>query len=154
MLLVAAASFVLLVAVVSMIGVPLLRPDTPDELVPDSSLVAAKERLLGDIRDLDLDLETGKLDEQDHRRLRAVALAGAAETIRAIEDAERPNGGPVDDAVEPAPPVEAGDPLEVTIAARKRALALAVCPSCMRAVEPGDAFCRRCGAELPAPARR
>jgi hypothetical protein len=31
-----------------------------------------KERLLSDIRELDMDLVTGKLDEEDHRRLRAV----------------------------------------------------------------------------------
>ena len=36
-----------------------------------------------------MDLVTGKLHEEDHRRLRAATLVDAADTLKALEDVER-----------------------------------------------------------------
>lgn len=147
MLVIAAGSFALLLAVVYLIAAPALRPDPLEEegdVLTYASLLASKDRSLSDIRELDLDLATGKLDEEDHRRLRAAAVAAAAQTMRAIEESEVPAA--LDDPLD--------DPLEEMIAARKRALAMNECGSCGGAVEASDAFCRGCGAEIPAPARR
>lgn len=158
MLVIAAGSFALLLAVVYLIAAPALRPDPleeADEVVAHASLLASKDRSLSDIRELDLDLATGKLNEEDHRRLRAAALADTAETIRAIEEAEVPVVDSEGDREETGEGwADLADPLEEMIAARKRALASGECTSCGGAVQTGDAFCRRCGAEIPAPVRR
>jgi len=154
MLPVAVMSFALLLVVAWMIAQPLLHPDAFGEEEPGSSLVSAKERLLGDIRDLDLDLATGKLDEEDHRRLRAAALADTAETLRAIEEEQSLDLAPGDDAGPASGSTPPDDRLEAVIAARKRAMTMTGCASCGMAPGPHDRFCRRCGADLPAPVGR
>jgi len=157
MFVIAVGSFALLLSVVYLIAAPALCPEPLDELdaaAAHSSLLTAKERSLSDIRELDLDLATGKLDEEVHRHLRAVALAGAAEAMRAIEETDVPAN--TSDEPETAADgwSDGADPLEAMIAAGKRALAGEACTSCGGIVETDDAFCRRCGAELPVPVRR
>ncbi len=144
MLLVTIVSFALFIAAVTMIAAPLLRPDPAD--VPDEGddLSPRRQRLLTDIRELDHDLATGKLDTIDHERFRATALAELASTIEAMDQA----GPPIDDAREPdgeAFDVDAW--LESKIAERRQTLqASPCCPECEAPRDPGDAFCRRCGA--------
>ncbi|HZD18123.1 MAG TPA: hypothetical protein VE669_08275 [Actinomycetota bacterium] len=119
MLFVLVGSFVLLLVVVYLIAAPATRPDPAEESGEASALLARKERLLSDIRELDMDLVTGKLDEQDHRRLRAASMVDAADALEALEAVERrdPLHAPpsTSDAL-------ADDALEAAIAARKREL--------------------------------
>jgi hypothetical protein len=136
-------SFLLLLAVVYMIVVPGLRPDPAEETAEPSDAMARKERLLQDIRELDMDLATGKLEETDHHRFRARALADTADTLRELErELEEPAeaGG-----VQPAAPEER---LEALITARKREMELEGCLSCGGATDQEDAFCRRCGSPV------
>lgn len=150
MLLAAAVSFLMLLIVFYLITAPLARREAPVASSDPSALLLRKERLLADIRDLDMDLATGKIEEQDHRRLRAALLAEAAETLKALERAgiAPSNDGPAEAAAGEAATIDDAR-LEALIAARKRAILASACPSCGTASDPEDAFCRRCGAELP-----
>jgi hypothetical protein len=147
MLIVSVGSFVLFVIVIYLVAAPAIRRDPIEDPPTLSGLVTRKEQLLSDIRELDMDLATGKLDEEDHRRLRAATLVAAVDTLKALEEAEPIPDPPI--AVEEAAPHDGEDGrLEALIAARKRELEASACPSCAAISDPTDAFCRRCGAEL------
>lgn len=147
MLIVSVGSFVLFVIVIYLVAAPAMRQDPIEDPATVSGLVTRKEQLLSDIRELDMDLATGKLDEEDHRRLRAATLVAAVDTLKALEEAE-PIPGPPDAADQVAPPDGEDGRLEALIAARRRELEASACPSCAAISDPADAFCRRCGAEL------
>lgn len=121
---VAVSGFVLLLAVAYLIARPLIAPTSEAEVKSRSALEDEKSRLFDAIRDLDLDFTTGKLSEDDYRRLRARSLAEAAEVVRAIDEARRVEQASQPDAdEEPAPTPERLDAdLELEIAARREAL--------------------------------
>jgi hypothetical protein len=151
MLFVSVGSFALLIVVVYLIAAPAAQADPAEGAAEGSALLARKERLLSDIRELDMDLVTGKLDEEDHRRLRAATLVDAVDTLKALEDVERADAlmGASDES-HTVDTTDADDDvrLEAWITARKRELEASGCSSCGAVCEAGDAFCRRCGAEL------
>jgi ribosomal protein L40E len=147
MLIVSVGSFVLFVVVIYLVAAPALRQDPIEDPATVSGLATRKEQLLSDIRELDMDLATGKLDEEDHRRLRAATLVAAVDTLKALEEVEPIAGSP--DGVDEADLRGTEDGrLEALIAARKRELEASACPTCAAISDPTDAFCRRCGAEL------
>jgi len=160
---VAIGSFLLLLVVAYLIARPLLAPELPVDETEEwrtSKLLEDKERLLAEIRELDMDFATGKLTQDDYGKLRSRTLAEAAATMQAI--AEAPDRAPrerEEPAEEPVPalgplpkagqvPIE--DELEGEIAARKRALEEHACPGCGAGHDPHDRFCRLCGAQLAA----
>jgi len=117
----AIGAFVLLLVVIYMALSPVLLRERDEEESEASTLLAEKARLLDAIRDLDLDLATGKLDDEDHRRLRARYIAEAADVERAIEEAaEVPAPTGVEDDAAPGPSIE--DEIELEIAARRERL--------------------------------
>jgi len=117
----AIGAFVLLLVVIYMALSPVLLRERDEEESEASTLLAEKARLLDAIRDLDLDLATGKLDDEDHRRLRARYIAEAADVERAIEEAaEVPTPTGVEDDAAPGPSIE--DEIELEIAARRERL--------------------------------
>ncbi len=150
MLLVAVGSFVLLIIVVYLVAAPVARGAPAEEATEASALLVRKERLLSDIRDLDMDLVTGKLDEEDHRGLRVALLGDAAETLKALEEAEPTAPGGPSDALGPQDAIEADEDarVEALIAARRRAIESSACSSCGGGSDAEDVFCRRCGADL------
>ena len=81
-------SFLLLLVVAYMIARPLFAPEAAIEEAEDSKLLDEKERQLAEIRELDMDFATGKLTEEDYRKLRARSLAETAATMRALDEAE------------------------------------------------------------------
>jgi hypothetical protein len=161
---IAIAAFALLLAVVAMAARPLLVPavDGPKVDEDDSELAQRKARLLDAIRELDMDLATGKLSVEDHRSLRAQLVAEATavlqlldeEAARATADATTsPDAAPAagtwtDEAPSTAGPDDVEAAIEDEVARRRERLAAGDCPSCTAAREAGDAFCRRCGAAL------
>lgn len=147
MLIVSVGSLVLFAIVIYLVAAPAMRQDPIEDPATVSGLVTRKEQLLSDIRELDMDLATGKLDEEDHRRLRAATLVAAVDTLKALEEAE-PIPGSSDGVVEAELRETEDGRLEALIAARKRELEARACPSCATISDPTDAFCRRCGAEL------
>lgn len=140
---IAIAAFVLLAVVTYLIVRPVLLPEPADAEAEGTGLHAEKERLLDAIRDLDFELATGKLAEEDHRVLRARYVGDAAGILQSIEESEQRASTAVEEA---APGLE--EEIERAIAARKVALELGACPSCGGPAGEGDHFCRRCGAEL------
>jgi hypothetical protein len=142
MVVIGIATFLLLAIVVYLIAAPPLGPDPAEEPLGTAALEARKQQLLSDIRELDADLATGKLDDEDHRRFRARALAEAADTMRRLDGLEKAGIGPTETTV------EGPDALEDLIAARKLTLEVYGCPGCEGVVDPDDAFCRRCGESL------
>jgi hypothetical protein len=86
-----------------------------------------REAIYEAIRDLDHDFETGKLNEEDHQRMRETLRAQAKESMRQENESS------------PAQPADADtEDLSPT------------CPQCAVATEPQWTFCSNCGAPLGA----
>ena len=64
------------------------RPAVPVALLELQELEAEKERLLGEIHDLELDWQTGKLSEDDYRAIEAGLKTRAVEVLKEIEARE------------------------------------------------------------------
>jgi len=150
---VAIGAFVLLMAVVYLIGRPFVAPVRYARETSLEQLYADRDRVRAQLRELDMDFETGKLAQEEYERFRARRLQQIEATTRAIHEAEPTDEVP---AVEPQP-VDAGQTtdeelereLERRIAARKHVLEEALaCPGCGTTIDPDDRFCRKCGADL------
>jgi hypothetical protein len=142
---VAIASFLLLIAVAYLIGRPFVAPLRYEREASIEQLLADRERLRAQLRELDMDFETGKLARDDYERIRARRLQQIETTTHAIHDAE-----PAEAEPRPTVGVDAEE-LERRVAARKRVLAeleVRSCPGCAHATDTEDRFCRRCGADL------
>ncbi len=157
---VAVGSFLLLLVVAYLIVRPFIAPEIEQPEVDGSEeLLEEKEKLLEEIRELDMDFATGKLTEDDYRRLRARSVAEAAAAIQAVgELADREaehtgeDVGPVtgvdDSAGDGRVSSEVEDEIERDIAARRDALRERACPKCGAIRGEPDRFCRLCGAAL------
>jgi hypothetical protein len=140
------------------------------------SLEARRDSLYTQIKELDLDHATGKVNDEDHTALRADLVAQAAEVLKQIDGvAERPAAIPA--ARPPAPKAAQDDDIEARIAARRKtrsasapkktdaeieaaiaarrkvvapaaAAAALTCPKCGKPINADDAFCAKCGASL------
>ena len=83
---------VVIAAVVALVSAPLRRAgaergagdEQADRL---AELAARKEAKYGEIRDAQMDFETGKLSAEDHRALDRQLRAEAMEVLRAIDEA-------------------------------------------------------------------
>ena len=152
MILVAIAAFLLLVTVVTMIARPFLVPVTYVEEGPSlEQLRADRTRLRAQLRELDMDFETGKLAPEEYEKLRGRRLEQIERTTRAIHATEPHE--PPSPASEPAILAISDAELERRIEDRKEAMRLAArCPGCGAATQDDDRFCRRCGTDLQATA--
>lgn len=140
---VAIASFALLLAVAYLIARPFVVPVRYGETATLEQLLTDRERLRAQLRELDMDFETGKLAREEYEKIRARRLQQIEATTHAIRETEPGE----------AEPVSTGDAddLERRIAARKHALEeleARTCPGCGNAIDPRDRFCRQCGADL------
>lgn len=171
MIAVAIGSFLLLLVVAYLIAAPFLEQNTTG-VAELAQLSEDRDRVLSQIRDLDMEFETGKLSEKEYLAQRARRLAEAEATEVAMAEAEASAAGAVAEAEEEldgsgdlaelppvtenghAPAPVSDDDIERAIAARKHALEAHGCPECGTAVDTDDAFCRRCGADLAATQHR
>jgi len=163
---VAIAAFGLLMVVVYLVGRPFVLPMRFAREASLEQLHADRERLRAQLRELDMDFETGKLAQEEYEKLRGRRLQQIEATTRSIRDAETTQqdvptvgalagqtggasatNGEVDETTQEDLERE----LERRIAARKHVLeeleALA-CPGCGTTIDPEDRFCRKCGADL------
>jgi hypothetical protein len=170
---IAIAAFLLLLVVVGMVARPLLVPAVarPAEDEDDSELAQQKALLLDAIREVDMDLATGKLSVEDHRSLRAQLVAEATSVMQRLDEetatsvtgsddaataatAAAPgtatSDGPADEAAAEVADVldDVEAAIEDEVARRRERLAADDCQTCREAREAGDAFCRRCGAAI------
>lgn len=84
-------AFALFLGVVYLIIRPFLAPEEIyDEAVNSPELVGQKNRVIGAIREIDMDYQTGKLSEEDYQLLRSRYTAAAAEIIRRMDEEATP----------------------------------------------------------------
>lgn len=152
---VAIASFVLLMSVVYLIARPFVAPLRYAREVTLEQLHADRDRLRAQLRELDMDFETGKLAQEEYERYRARRLQQIEATTRAIHEADDTEEAPALEAQpegeEPPTAEELEQELERRIAARKHVLEeleAHACPGCGTTIDPDDRFCRKCGADL------
>jgi hypothetical protein len=155
MILVAAGVFLLFLAVAYLIARPFVAPVTYDQTGSLVQLRTDRERLRAQLRELDMDFETGKLAQAEYEKFRARRLQQIEATTRAIRQAEGTQEPEETEERTEVPAAEIDRDLERRIAARKAALAELerhACPGCGTTIDPNDQFCRRCGADLATPA--
>ena len=168
----------LLVVIAFVVARPLIeRPNVTDEpLRPVDLLLANRERVLTQLRDLDFDRTMSKINEVDYAAQRAQLVAEGVAILKQLDALGLPSGqaaGEPADAIEaavaqvrarraaaaPAPAdleaeIEAG--VAAAAAARRASkpngAEKVVCPQCGAEAVPGDRFCARCGTPLPAAA--
>jgi len=162
----------LLVVIAFVVARPLLeRPDVADDpLRPADLLLASRERVLTQLRDLDFDRTMSKINEADYTAQRAQLVAEGVAILKQLDDLGLPQAeaaGAVDEiaaavaqlrARRAAPAVpDVDDQIEAGVAAVRRASKAPAaekifCTHCGTEAVPGDRFCARCGTALPAAA--
>ena len=140
--------------------------------VDAQTLEARRESLYTQIKELDLDHETGKVNQEDYARVRADLVAQAAAVLKQI-DTMTPSPAPAapsaqDDvealiaarrktrstlAATPSAATKAAETdVEAAIAARRKtavpAVSVLMCPNCGKPISADDAFCAKCGTAL------
>ena len=103
---------------------------------PTRQLFERKEQLLGEIVELELDRELGKVSAEDFQRLFAEL---EAETLAVIGELDRING---------ASTSQFERRIEEEVAALRQKTATSRCHSCGALRREGDLFCPQCGASL------
>ncbi|MAI26733.1 MAG: hypothetical protein CMN75_11920 [Spirochaeta sp.] len=106
-----------------------LRTRRKEPLADESAIALERERenVYESIRDLENDLETGKIDKEDYGLLRAELHASAVQMLRQQETLD----------TQPKVENEAGSPTR------------ALCSECHGELEPDWKFCSHCGAPVP-----
>lgn len=131
------------------------------------SLAAQRDALYTQIKELDLDHETGKVNDEDYARLRAELVAEAAQILKQMDGVVQPDMAPVASAASDAADAEAliaarrktrsapaassaaDADIETAIASRRKTAPTAlVCPNCSKPITASDAFCAKCGTAL------
>ena len=108
-----------------------LRTRRKEPLADESAIALSRERenVYESIRDLESDLETGKIGEEDYNLLRAELHASAVQMLRRQEELDaKSEATQTEEALSPA-------------ATR--------CSECNGVLEPGWKFCSHCGAPVP-----
>jgi len=125
---------------------------------PADQLRVEHERVLTQLRDLDFDHATGKLNDDDYTAQRALLMAQGVAVLKQLDQlssaiAAQPVAGgrtrTVDDEIEAAlaqrrPAPAAGDEIEAVPA--QRTAGAHACGQCGAHVTPADRFCPACGA--------
>ncbi len=170
---------IIFAAVAFYVSRPLLQARSAGNSVGDTlSLDAQRESLYTQIKELDLDHATGKVNDEDYARLRADLVAQAAAVLKQIDGVAQQPAPVVLKAVEP---LTATDDVEALIAARRKTRSIPAatpadadveaaiaarrktaappaselkCPQCGKPINADDAFCAKCGAALQAQAAR
>lgn len=152
----------LLVLVALVLSRPLLQAsrEEQEKLSQRQLLLAEKEAILAQIRDLDFDHETGKMPDEIHEHQRAQLMNKAATVLKQLEQLDGKAPQPVVQATNGA--VDIDDDIEAAVArvrqAKKRQPAPkprptpanggGFCPQCGSPYDAGDNFCVACGHKL------
>ena len=159
-------SILLGVALAILVGLVLARPllqasrEEQKKLSRRQILLAEKEAILSQIRDLDFDHDTGKMPDEIHERQRAQLMNNAADILKELEQM-------AGKAPQPAAPIlngtmDADADIEAAItrmrqtkkaktAPKPRSTSAnggGFCPQCGNAFDSGDKFCVSCGHKL------
>ena len=130
-------SLVLLLGLLLYLGRPLLTSGRAGTVRgPTRQLFERKEQLLGEIVELELDRELGKVSAEDFQHLFAEL---EAETLAVIGELDRLNG---------ASSYQLEGRIEEETAALRQKTAVPRCHGCGTLRREGDLFCPQCGASL------
>lgn len=116
--------------------------------VPRKEIQAQREAIYAEIRDLDHDHETGKLDPEDYERMRAALRARAITLLRQERDGATTAAEPAPQGPEqtsPAPPRPSADQAPASATGPHTG---GFCPSCGGRVASEWRFCSHCGGPL------
>jgi rubrerythrin len=103
-----------------------MSPSTPSLPEDREALLERREALLRELKDLEFDHQTGKIDTEDYRQMRTVTAAAASEVLRKLETGSPPASSTASSAHRSVSirRVEAEAEAEVLIArARRRGMA-------------------------------
>lgn len=114
-----------------------------------ADLLAERNRVYADIRDLDFDYKTNKLTDEDYAAQRYALVAQGVDVLKRLDGLPALNVSSGDDVIEAAIAAVrgGGPPIETAVDGGSKARA-AFCPQCGGAVQPGDRYCNVCGARL------
>jgi tRNA A37 N6-isopentenylltransferase MiaA len=133
-------AFLLVLAVAYLVGRPFLLPAVDDAVAAQAR--EDRDRVISQLRDLDMEFATAKLAEDEYRTQRAARIAELDAVDVAL--AERP----LEEVPDATAPESLDAAIEERIAARRRAMGRARCPRCGDEIQAGDRFCRSCGTSL------
>jgi len=136
-------------------------------------LLRQRDLIYAAIRELDFDFRLGKVSDEDYRPQRERLVAQGVETLKQLDALPSARAGRVEDEIEAEVRRRrsrrttvgsrdmSGDEIEAQVRALRRKVqpatdaangetgkAAEFCPQCGTAVQPGDRFCRSCGAAL------
>jgi RNA polymerase-binding transcription factor DksA len=159
-------SILLGVALAVLVGLVLARPllqasrEEQGKVSRRQLLLAEKEAILAQIRDLDFDHDTGKMPDEIHQQQRAQLMNSAADVLRQLEQLEVKASQPPDPVANGA--VDVDDDIETAVARMRQARKVksapkpttasanggGYCPQCGHPFDAGDKFCVSCGQKL------
>ena len=162
----AIGSILLGVALAVLVGLVLARPllrasrEEQGRVSRRQLLLADKEAILTQIRDLDFDHDTGKMPDEIHQHQRAQLMSSAADILRQLEQLDVKASQPAAPFVNGVVDVE--DDIETAVARIRQAKKVksipksrplsanggGFCPQCGHAFDAGDKFCVSCGHKL------
>jgi len=143
---------VLIIAVLVIIGYPLIRLHTYEGFDPDGAndykyeLIRKKESSYEAIKELDFDYNTGKLSDEDYQNLYRTYKFEALKAIRELDKENLTETELLDAEVEAeiremrSSLYSSSDNQHVHVAG--------TCPACGAEYDEGDSFCKTCGVQL------
>jgi len=148
-------SLALLVMVAIIVALPLLGRKMPAVKPPSRREVLEQERraVISAIRELDFDHRTGKIAEEDYRRLREVQVARGAQILReldALSAGDAPDGTHEIDSEIEARVARLRTVIQTGNRQGSAHTGKTTCPGCGYRAGVGDKFCPQCGQRLGA----
>lgn len=156
----------LTVLVALILARPLLQASREEQgkLSQKQLLLAEKEAILAQIRDLDFDHDTGKMPDEIHEHQRVQLMNKAADILKQLEQLEGKMPQPVVqvEAVNGAADIDIDDDIEAAVSRLRQARKIkpavksrpasanggGFCPQCGSPFDASDNFCVSCGHKL------
>ncbi len=117
--------------------------DRAADLRRRAALIAERNRIYHDIRELDFDYKTGKVADEDYADQRHKLVAQGVDVLQQLDRLPPDAGDPIEQAI-----LRAREGAPLTYAEAAGDAAAAFCPQCGTPASPGDRFCASCGTPL------
>jgi hypothetical protein len=120
-------------------------------------LFAQREAILIELRDVDFDHDTGKMNDDDYKEQRARLTAKGVEVLRALDEIKPQDSAPrlntVDDEIENLIAIKRGKKIATPLPSNGKtphggAADSFFCTQCGAQAHADDKFCAKCGAKL------